>query len=440
MVTTTGTPLPVDAHRPAPDGSRVGRWLRMPTGVKEDILDWVPEERSRYTRLGAIILNTGILAALSMLMALGMFISAPWPVLLTVAAFWGWMIICIDSWLISSTHGTGAGRAFWIRLMLSVVIGFAIAEPLLLKIFEPAIQRQVTQDRVQLLAAEESGLRTCNPVPYQPLDAKITLVCKRENHLLTVRDSPAGVQDALQKAQDQQKYVQGLIDQANTTLAQKNDLSRQECNGRSGTGLSGQIGVGPNCRRDRQEADQFLAASKIDQHQREVADLQTKIVGLQVQLNTSGTDYAAAIDHGIKSRLAAMPQVAGKIGILEADKGLGQLSGNFFVLCAQWLVRLLLVLIDCLPILTKRISGITTYDRMFSRQLVTDEDLHAMGNDLLRERDLDDKRVELKALERKARTLDQQQQDQAEEERRARENELNDAIDALAAQLRNGQT
>ena len=38
-------------YRPAPPSTGPARWLRALAGVREDVLDWVPEDRPRYTGL-----------------------------------------------------------------------------------------------------------------------------------------------------------------------------------------------------------------------------------------------------------------------------------------------------------------------------------------------------------------------------------------------------
>ncbi|MBY8853451.1 DUF4407 domain-containing protein, partial [Saccharothrix sp. MB29] len=113
----------VGALRPVMPQRGVPRLLRRLIGVNEDVLDWVPEERPRYTRLGAIVLNTGFLAAVSMHMALASVLGNHWW-LVFADLMWAVVIITADSWLISSTHG--APRASLIgtylpRLLLSVM-------------------------------------------------------------------------------------------------------------------------------------------------------------------------------------------------------------------------------------------------------------------------------------------------------------------------------
>src|SRR5215469_8465617 len=96
---------PFGQYRPEPPSRGLGRLLRRVAGVKEDILDWIPEERPRYTRLGAIILNTGLMAAISMMAALGKVVTIFWLALVPICVIWGFVIVSFDGWLIASTHG-----------------------------------------------------------------------------------------------------------------------------------------------------------------------------------------------------------------------------------------------------------------------------------------------------------------------------------------------
>ena len=94
-----------DPLRPAtPDGS-IARLPRRLIGVQESILDTVPEERPRYTRLGVILINTALMAALSLFVAMQRVIDVHWLAAVPIALFWGMLVLVIDSWMVASTHG-----------------------------------------------------------------------------------------------------------------------------------------------------------------------------------------------------------------------------------------------------------------------------------------------------------------------------------------------
>ena len=123
--------------RSVPGDRGPSRWLRMLIGVDESLLARVWEERPRYTGLGAIVLGTAVMAAVSMFDALNQALGPVWPVPILVALFWGTFICWIDRWLIASTHGSHAARwrIFLPRLALSLLFGVIIATPLILTIF-----------------------------------------------------------------------------------------------------------------------------------------------------------------------------------------------------------------------------------------------------------------------------------------------------------------
>jgi hypothetical protein len=149
--------LPLNTYRPkrqlAGHNSRrpaIGRRLRGVAGVDEEILDWVPEERARYTRLGAIVLNTGLLAGLSLATALTTFLHVSLWIVIPVALVWAYVIVSFDGWLIASTHGLlsrSKWRVFLPRLVISLLMGAIIAEPLVLWVFDPAIHKNVLDTR-----------------------------------------------------------------------------------------------------------------------------------------------------------------------------------------------------------------------------------------------------------------------------------------------------
>lgn len=292
-----------------------------------------------------------------------------------MALLWAALILTFDGWLVASTHGaTGRGRlAIYLpRLAISVLMGAVIAEPLLLAVFAPAIHTQVSQDRKQMLDDYENRLRECNPVSGEPA-TKVDCADRLnvENPLISIRNDLTR-KTRLRDAQ------QAELRRINTELARREAVSRAECNGtkisKTTTGL---VGEGPNCARNRKEADRFRASSGIDAREAGVTRLSREIAALTADEAAAGRTYAAAVHTKIDEKVADARNALQKVGILDEDRALGVLAaGSGFVAVGSWLLRLLLIVVDCLPVLTKLLSRPTTYDALLSRQLNVTDRLH----------------------------------------------------------------
>ncbi|MBF9129463.1 DUF4407 domain-containing protein [Plantactinospora sp. S1510] len=423
-------------YRPAKPARGVGRHLRRVAGVKEDLLDWVPEERARYARLGAIVLNTGLMAALSLQTALDKVVDTNWLLLLPIALVWGFVIVSFDGWLIASTHGVLGTRArvFLPRLAISILMGAVIAEPMLLWVFQPAIHRNVMDHRQEELKAYESLLRTCNP---ESGATNPDAVCA--GHRLIVGATPAAVQAQLANAIQQRDADQAKVDQISAELGKKQNTARLECNGTPGAGRTGRVGEGPNCERNRAEADEFRRDSRLGQRQADLVTLNRKITELTAQTKSAAQGYAEAVSAAVTEEVAEMRGNQRKIGILDELAALGRLADqSSHVLVAQWLVRLLLIAIDCLPVLTKIMSSTTTYDLLVSRQLETSKRLHDKGIGVAERGDLATDELRMQRTERELRAKLEQLHEADRDGRVRRESDLDAQINSLAEELMHG--
>ena len=81
------------------------------SGADEEILRYVPSERTRFESLGWAILITSFMAMISMWFALSSALSVNGILAIPVAVFWGLVIMGIDRWLITSMPVDG-GRKF----------------------------------------------------------------------------------------------------------------------------------------------------------------------------------------------------------------------------------------------------------------------------------------------------------------------------------------
>ena len=152
-------------------------------------------------------------------------------------------------------------------------------------------------------------------------------------------------------------------------------------------------GEGPNCKRNRAETDRYRESSGIDEREADVTALTRQISALTAQEATAGRTYAAAVHAKIDEKMNDARNAQQKIGILDEDRALGTLAASsMFVAVGSWLLRLLLIVVDCLPVLTKLLSRSTTYDALLSRQAGVTNRLHekfAAGRELRFERQVD---------------------------------------------------
>ena len=363
--------------------------------MDESILDWVPEERARYTRLGAIIMNTGLLAGLSLITALSHVVQAPLVAVLLAGMFWAFMVMSFDGWLIASTHGVLGAMKVWFflpRIFVSVLLGAVIAEPLVLWAFAPAINQDVRSFRAETLAAAVTEWTRCNPpTGIQPAGA----AC--QDYILNIPggDSPEVAQQDLNGLKAQRQVVANRIASINAQLGKMENLARDECNGQKGSGFSGVVGQGPNCDRDRAEADQFRRDSELDQEESALTGLDAQIVAANNHLETITNNYESRVARAItQAKANQQEEQDGPIGLLEQSAALGRLSAHSgFVLAAQWMLRLLLIALDCLPVLAKLIGGTTSYDRLVNARLQMRKRMHAKDIESTEHRYAHQKRV-----------------------------------------------
>ncbi|BCJ72423.1 hypothetical protein CS0771_19670 [Catellatospora sp. IY07-71] len=402
------TPPPARPRRPLPR-LQLGRRLRVLAGVDERLLDRVPQERAWYTSLGGVVLGTATIAAISMYFAVTQAMgAASWLAVFPVLV-WFLFILNVDRWLVSSRLGEGWFRrvpVLLMRVLMAVFFGVIIAEPLVLRIFETAVVQHVADQRTEALAQLAGRLKACNPVPGStepaaPADCRATEVFNFDQ-------SPVAILRELQTRRADAAELQKIVDADSAQLRAINDLARRECVGDSGEGLTGQRGVGPNCRRLRAEADAFNRTRQIPANNTKLAGLRTRISELETAAGTSHAAFEAERETKIEARVAEERSHQGPIGLLERLGALHDLADSSGVLAVGiWAVRIFFILVDCMPILVKFVGGSTTYDRLVSAQLaVAERDLnHEIEAEYAeREAELRKRRAEidLEILEHKA--------------------------------------
>jgi len=354
--------------RPAEPESGRKRRLRSLIGLREEILDWVPQERQRYTLMGLIVTCTAGMAAFSMIVALHIGTRINIVFLLPIGLAWGCMIAAIDSWLISSTHGLQKKRAwmyFVPRLVLSIILGAVIAEPVVLLVFSPSINAEIAEYQKRELDTYEAHLRACNPTDGSiPSDPTCT------GSLLSLPENPGSIAKQIADTTAQRDQAKTTLDALNAKYDDLEKSARDECAGSSGEGLTGQVGMGPQCIQDEQIADQFRLDNHLEQQQQALDELNATIGTLTDSMASSRTNYGDFVSEEITNRVEQMRHNLSQHGLPDEFDALSRLTGKHpAVGTATWALRALLIAVDVMPVLTKMLGRTTAYDALLSEHL-----------------------------------------------------------------------
>ncbi|MFD0203709.1 MULTISPECIES: DUF4407 domain-containing protein [Saccharothrix] len=428
----------IGALRPVMPQRGIPRLLRRTIGVNEDVLDWVPEERPRYTRLGLIVLNTGLLAAVSMHMALASVLGGHWW-LVFADLVWAVIIVTADSWLIASTHGaarTSLLGTYLPRLLLSVLLGVVIAEPLVLAVFHQSIDNEISETRKADIDAYGSAVKRCNPPT-----GEISTDPSCAGFLVVISERPQSAVEELGRATAHRDQLATRIGEINAQLNELERLARDECAGRGGPGLTAIPGEGPECTRNREKADQFRRDSQVDQLNADLVTADRQVSELTTKVANASSRAEREVNAAINAKIDEKRENLTERGLLDEFEALASLSSKHFsVLMAHVFLALLLVVLDCLPVLSKMMSASTEYDARVRRQLDVSGRLHDLQLRASEKRDSVDFELQELRFRQKLRTGIEEIGGEDRTAKARRRMEVDAQIDRLAATLEKART
>jgi hypothetical protein len=357
-----------------PDTPTLSRRLRLLTGVDERLLDEVPSERPKYTAMGGVVLGTATIATFSMLVGLSEALGGFTLLLLVPAVIWGAFILNLDRWLIASATTTAwTKRASLLipRLLVAACFGVVIAEPLVLRVFEPAIEQHIRDERDQSLRDLTSVLLRCNPEP----DADAAALTAAEQpacagHRMNLLADHATVSRELTGLQKDAGTLRESIKEDTDEQARRDAVASGECVGTTGPGLSGKAGRGPECLSREREAEEFRRTHPVTDRADRLAGLERQITELGSKLADAQRNYRQTRDAEVQRQVDAEASHQGPIGLLERLSALDELTAeNGFLVAATWFIRGFLILVDCLPVLVKLLGGTTRYEQLLELRL-----------------------------------------------------------------------
>lgn len=355
-----------------------GGKLRVLAGVDEKTLDWVPYNRTRYTGVGGVVLSTAVIAGLSMTFALSQVLGGFSPLVLLLALVWAVVVLNLDRWLISSATDTRWGRRAAMlvpRLFVAILLGFVIAEPVVLRLFQSAVEQHINDERDRQVRELVDGLARCNPLPDGPQPLGVPPDCAGK--VFSIDIEPTALARELAATEQQMAVLSTSIRTDSDQLAQLENLARLECTGAAGPGLTGVPGEGGDCLRLRREADEFRNSHPIEVRNAELSALSSRVAELRDRAGSAQRDYQQARDAEIQRQRTELESHQQEIGLLERFQALDELTDQNPVLwSATWLIRLMFVVIDCLPVLVKLLGGTTAYDRLVETRTASQERIH----------------------------------------------------------------
>ncbi len=349
------------------------------SGADEEILGYVPSERTRFESLGWAILITSCMAMISMWFALSSALGINGIVAIPVAVFWGLVIMGIDRWLITSMPADGS-RKFAMavpRLLLAVLLGTLISTPLVLRIFQSEIDAQMAvmqQRNYSSFLSNQSSSQVNQQVTsyYNELQQLNTVVNSHGVQTGNTASDPQLVAytNQLTQLQSQLTHWTGL-----KATYYKNYI----CQLYGGADCP-KKGDGPAAKASYTSYQQ--AAQQVTSTQSQISHVQGEIQARDQILNSTSAssqrqryqealnqrpivqaEYNTAVQRRNQLQATFYAQNQAAHGILMRLEALSQLSGgNFTVAASRILLFLLFLVIECLPVTVKLLQRPGQYE------------------------------------------------------------------------------
>ena len=341
-----------------------GNLLVALSGARPEILDRCPSERSRFEALGWSVLMTSAMAAVSMWFALTSAMGINPFGALPVAVVWGLGIMGVDRWLIISMPFEGKRKLLGAvpRLMLALLVGSIISTPIVLRIFEPEINGQI------------SVIQTANQAAFLRHEQHSSVQAGVTQWQSTVNDLEQVIASGSDPATD--PTVVRLTSQLRTEQATAgSDYQDWQCQLYGGCGSSAANGLLAQASEKRYDNDEA-----------ETAVLNSEIQARESQLNAanaSSQSQARAALPPAQAQLAVAEREADSLtwsfdsstnnasnGLLIRLDALSQLSAaDSAVQAGRLLLFLLFLIIDVLPVTVRLLQPQGIYEKLLRRQI-----------------------------------------------------------------------
>ena len=344
------------------------------SGARPDVLDRCPTERIKFQSLGWAILITCGVATVSMWFALTSAMGFNPVLSFPVAILWGLIILGIDRWLVTSMPLDGKRKLLIAapRLALAILLGTLISTPIVLRIFASEINNQIS------VIKENNEAAFLNSQQDGAVQARVTKWQSTVNNLQQVIDSHGA--KPINPASD--PVVQGLTTQlGNERKVAATDYHAWQCQLYGGCGApkgSGPLAAASEKRYNDDEAqiatltekiqarEQALQATDANSQQNRLQQAKSALPAAQAELTAAQGEENALLNNFQGTNNAAN-------GLLIRLKALDQLSaGSSTLQAARFLLFLLFLVIEVLPVTVKLLQPEGNYERILRREIANE--------------------------------------------------------------------
>jgi len=337
-------------------------------GAQPVILRETPGDAIRYSTMGAVLVGTAAVAAISAAFALNTAVQLPAVPAMVIGALWGLLILNLDRALIVSMARRsgiwGNVSAALPRLLLALLIGVVISVPLVLRIFQPEINNELQVMHSENLIANQKKL-DAQFADLQTMQAKFDRLQRDANG-----QAEPGISD-----DPDVKAAEVAVQAARAAYDKAFGDAQCELIGKCGTGNPGPGGAFERVDGKAREALATLNAAEDKLRQaRDAAQrrVTAAAAAAQAELKTLGPALQQRKDDRVTAQRRLEAGESDNTGLLARLEALDRLSdGRPMMLLAHWALILLFTCIELLPVLAKLLSGAgasTLYDQLVDRR------------------------------------------------------------------------
>jgi len=349
------------------------------SGANEEVLALVPSEQARYESLGWAILITSGVAAVSMWFALASAVGINGILAFPVALAWGLVIMGIDRWLVVSMP-TESKRKFAIavpRLALALLLGTLISTPLVLRVFQSEVNAEIAKMQQQNYSTFLEQQKASDV-------AKQVGTFSSELQYLNNVIATHGATTANTASDPELRGYNTQLNNLDNEVAHWTSLKNKYY-----VDYICQLYGGPNCPKkgNGPAAKASLknyqdASQEVDTLKGQVNQVQAKIQQRDAQLTSTSkasqearyqqaltqlpvvkNEYSTALQRQNELQASFFATNKAAHGILVRLEALSKLSsGNFTVTAARFLLFLLFLTIECLPVTVKLLQRPGLYE------------------------------------------------------------------------------